>query len=320
MTAMVIGLFWAARKHLWNILRSAVRRSDGRDEDEIMSHRTIVFGTIFSIIYILAWLRCSGMTWTVCLFFLAGMLVLYIGLTRIVVESGLLFIRGPLIPQTFASFAIGPVSIPPQTFAALGISYSWMHELKGFFMPAACHAAKLGDSMQTSRRAVTTCVLLAALVATVVSIWYTIHIGYQHGAQNFGGWIFGRGAQVPYEEVARKMLSNSTTDWQRLSFMGIGAAAMAILMALHHRFPWWPIHPMGLPVAVCSYPMTIYVFSIFLAWFAKTVILWMGGNRLYERVRPFFIGMILGFFIGAGVSFAVDMIWFPEEGHVLYGD
>jgi len=46
----------------------------------------------------------------------------------------------------------------------------------------------------------------------------------------------------------------------------------------------------------------------------------MGGNRLYNQVRPFFIGVILGFFVGAGLSFGVDMLWFPEEGHVLYGD
>jgi len=37
-------------------------------------------------------------------------------------------------------------------------------------------------------------------------------------------------------------------------------------------------------------------------------------------VRPFFIGLILGFFAGAGVSFLVDMAWFPGEGHMLYGD
>ncbi len=319
MTAMVIGLFWAARSHLGNIVRNAFRRHRD-DADEIMSHRAIVFGTVFSLAYILAWLRCSGFTWTLALFFLFGMLVVYIGLTRIVVESGLLFIRGPLIPQTFASFALGPVSLPPQAMASLGLSYSWMHELKGFFMPAACHAAKLADSMRTRRRAVTVCVFWAALVATAVSIWYTIHIGYTHGAQNFGGWIFGRGSQVPYEEVARKMVAAQSADWERLSFMGIGAAAMTLLMACHYRFPWWPVHPMGLPVAVCSYPMTIYVFSIFLAWLAKTIVLWMGGSSLYERVRPFFIGMILGFFVGAGVSFGVDMLWFPEEGHVLYGD
>jgi len=93
-----------------------------------------------------------------------------------------------------------------------------------------------------------------------------------------------------------------------------------VLTALHHAYPWWPIHPMGLPVAVCTYPMTIYVFSIFLGWFAKTTVLRMGGSRLYSQVRPFFIGLILGFFAGAGLSFFVDMIWFPGAGHVLYGD
>ena len=102
--------------------------------------------------------------------------------------------------------------------------------------------------------------------------------------------------------------------------MGIGAGAMALLVFMHYRIAWWPIHPIGLPVAVCSYPMTHYVFSIFVGWLVKTLTLWLGGSQAYRRVRPFFMGVILGFFTGVGVSFLVDVFWFPGEGHVLYGD
>ena len=321
MLVMVVNLFWAARKHLRAMLANAMRPgSGGSDQDEIASHRVIVFGIVLSLVYLLAWLRCSGMTLPVACVFVGVMVVLYVGLTRIVVESGLVFVRGPLIPQTFTAFALGPGSIPPPSLVAMGIHYSWMHELKGFFMPAACHAAKLGDSMRTSRRSVTLCVLIAAGVATVSSIWFTIYMGYHKGALHFGGWIFGRGAQVPYDEVARKMSASLSPDWVRLSFMGVGAVGMVLLIAMHHRFSWWPVHPIGLPVAVCSYPMTHYVFSIFLGWMVKTITLWLGGNRAYQRVRPFFMGVILGFFAGVGVSFLVDVIWFPGAGHVLYGD
>jgi len=318
---MVAGLIWSGRKHFTRIIRNAWKPgSAGTDSDEIMSHRVIVVGTALSVAYLFGWLTCSGMTPVVALLFILSMLILYIGITRIVVESGLVFVRGPIVSQTFTAFTLGPASIPPRAMVAMGLSYSWLHELKGFFMPAACHASRLADSMRTKRRSVTFCVLLAAATATFVSIWFTLYMGYRIGALHFGGWIFGHGAQVPYYEVARKMTAGTSTDWGRLSFMGIGAAAMGVLLLLHYRFAWWPIHPMGLPVAVCSYPMNWYVFSIFLAWLAKYFTLWLGGNSLYRKVRPFFIGAILGFFVGVGISFFVDMVWFPDTGHMLYGD
>jgi hypothetical protein len=31
--------------------------------------------------------------------------------------------------------------------------------------------------------------------------------------------------------------------------------------------------------------------------------------------EAFFIGLILGHFMGAGISFVIDMVWFPGQGH-----
>ncbi len=52
---------------------------------------------------------------------------------------------------------------------------------------------------------------------------------------------------------------------------------------------------------------------------AKTIILRLGGLTLYNKTKPFFFGLLAGFFIGCGISFLVDFMWFPEEGHALYG-
>ena len=30
---------------------------------------------------------------------------------------------------------------------------------------------------------------------------------------------------------------------QKLTFFGVGAAAMSLLTFMQYRFPWWPIHP-----------------------------------------------------------------------------
>ena len=87
-------------------------------------------------------------------------------------------------------------------------------------------------------------------------------------------------------------------------------------MALRYRFPWWPCHPIGF-AAGSVYPVNIVIFPIFVAWFLKLLILRMGGIQTYRSGRPFFIGLILGHFVGAGISFIVDMIWFPGQGHAI---
>ena len=135
----------------------------------------------------------------------------------------------------------------------------------------------------------------------------------------YGGWIFGTGSQVPYVESLRK-IDLKAPDWTRLGHLVSGAGAMGLLTFMRYRFPWWPLHPIGMPVGICSYPMTIIVFSIFVSWLAKWAIMRSGGIGLYQHAQPFFIGLILGYFTGIGLSFCIDMIWFPGQGHPLYGN
>ena len=60
-------------------------------------------------------------------------------------------------------------------------------------------------------------------------------------------------------------------------------------------------------------------FSLFLGWLCKWIIVRLGGIQLYQRARPFFLGLILGYFAGVAVSNVIDVIWFPGQGHWLYG-
>ena len=41
----------------------------------------------------------------------------------------------------------------------------------------------------------------------------------------------------------------------------------------------------------------------------------IGGVELYRRSRPFFLGLLVGHALGVLLSFFVDQIWFPGQGH-----
>lgn len=317
---LVASMTWMARRHLGGILKGAFSKTPLPEEaEEMMSYRALVLSGLGSLLFIIMFLRASGIEYHVLAVFLFAVIVLYLGVTRIVVEGGLLFIRGPLIAPTFTNYALGSHAVGASSAASLGMHYAWQHELKGFFMAAAAHGAKLSDAARRQRRGMTWVILWAGLLALVVSTFFTIWMAYHWGAIKFGGWIFGRGAQVGYDEVIRHVRNPHGPDLPRLMFMGIGVVLMAAVTMLHYRFPWWPLHPIGLPVAICSYPVTHFVVSIFLGWACKTIVIRIGGMHLYERAKFFFLGIILGFFTGCGISFVIDMIWFTGRGHPLYG-
>ena len=87
--------------------------------------------------------------------------------------------------------------------------------------------------------------------------------------------------------------------------MGLGAGVMAALMWARHHFLWWPLNPLGFTIAANWKTGHIFC-SALLAWFLKLVILRYGGVRLYRNLRPFFLGLILGEIVGAGVFLVID--------------
>jgi len=93
---------------------------------------------------------------------------------------------------------------------------------------------------------------------------------------------------------------------------------MLIITQLQYRFSWWPLHPIGMTIA-STHPTRMIAFSLFLAWLAKWFIVKAGGHRAYERFKPLFLGIVLGYFAGAGIAFFVDALFFgPGRGHPIY--
>ena len=134
---------------------------------------------------------------------------------------------------------------------------------------------------------------------------------------NFGTWLFGRGAQVPWEYVVHTFNATKGVEWNKLACFGIGAAVMGLLTALHYQIPWWPINPIGFPVGIV-FKVRWSVFPIFLGWLLRLSFSTAGGTRLVRKMKPFFNGLMLGWFAGAGLSVIVDWVFFFGDGHVIY--
>jgi len=320
---LVLWGLWMARDHIKDVFRKAWDPNLPIDDSrELMSYRAAVVGLVVGIAYMLTWLNKAGMEPSVAIFFLGGVLIAYLGITRLVVQAGVFYLTTPIVSQAMTMMTFGTSSISSSGLAALGLCYSFFGDVQSIFMPAAAHAARLHDTMRMSRRGLCMAIVLALLVGFAVTIIYVISMAYEQGASNFNSWFFrvSSGAGVrSFDDVMAKIKTPADFHAQKLGFFSIGAVAMAFLTLMQYRFPWWPIHPVGLAISAI-WMVRNQAPAIFVAWAAKSLIMRFGGIELYRKASPFFIGLILGHFFGIGISFIVDMIFFPGNGHpVLHG-
>ena len=153
------------------------------------------------------------------------------------------------------------------------------------------------------------------IIAATISVVYTIFLGYNTtGADGFTD-AFGN-AKRGFETLATWITNQTQLTGGEYAGLGIGALIAWLLILAHHSFHWWPLHPIGWAVAQ-TWAITMIASSVFIVWLTKALILKLGGTKLYQKAQPFFIGMLVGYVLGVTISYCVDIVWFPNSGHIV---
>ena len=310
-TFLMVG-FWMGREHLSGVFRKAFKNDRHVDDsDEIVSYRVAVFGFLACGLYLAGFHFAIGMELKFLPLFMFGILILYLGITRIVAEAGTVSLRAALMPQTFGMVLTGTAGLTQRTMVSVALSYVWCSDMKTTVMPALIHGVRLFETLHTNRRKLVW-PLLAAMVSGILSTFaFIIYMGYQGGAANLGGFFTGGDT---WNDLVQKSLNPVGPRWKPILFMGIGATVTGLLMFIRYRFTSFPFHPVGF-AAGQIYPTRDMILPYFGVWLIKVLIIRMGGIQGYRAARPFFIGIVLGHFMGASIGWVVDWIWFPGEGH-----
>lgn len=315
---LVLWGLWTARHHLREVAKKALgRRVTVDDSEEMLSYRVAFFGFWVALAFVFLWLRASGMETKVALVYVAASLVVYLGVARVVCESGLIYVGTPLEPQVFTIDALNARSMSAASLTALAFSNALSSMSKGLFMTAFSHAAKLGDLIRGSRRAVGAGIALAFVAGFVTTVLVTLLLGYSVGAYNFNDFPFARYSQSGFYRSVALIKDPEPRHVESYVLCGIGAAVMSGLTFLRYRFPAWPLHPLGFAISGTFFAR-LSTFTVFLSWGIKWLILKVGGVAFYRRCRPFFLGLLTGYILGVGLSVVVDAIWFPGQGHLIH--
>ncbi len=310
---VIIGL-WMARKHLQDVWRKALGHdSELKDSDELFSYRTAVIGVMAGVLYISLWLHQAGMSFPIIGLFLLFLFMFYLAIARVVAEAGLVMIDLPINAHEFTVGMVGSVNLSGQDVTALGLTNAFARNWRTFTMIGISHVAWLREQLFPERRQLFMWCAIAFGVSTLVSFVYIIFAGYEFGAQNLRTNPGGLGTGF-YNAIIAWTNNATLVSALEMSFLMSGGVLMVVLSLCRYLFYWWPLHPIGL-VVVASAPARGAIFPIFLAWFIQAILLRIGGGKLYRDAQPFFIGILIGYVLGQGLSFLVDSLWFPDAPH-----
>lgn len=315
----VLWSLWTARRHIAEVFTKAFRGEHAPEGIELLSYRTAVFGLMGSVVYLIAFLARSGLVWWVIPVFLIFMFILYIGMTRIIAQTGLAFLDLPVNAHHFTIMFLGSGNIPPGSLTAFGLASAYARNWRSAGFGTIAHVDKLMSDLRQSKRRLLGILVLTFVISMLSSVLYTLYIGYTTtGAYNFGTRdAFGGINESYYDDVVRWIRNADQFKPSEFLFLVIGGVTMLVMTVLTRRFPGWPLAPVGFTVAfadVCR----LLMFSLFLAWLAKIMVLRLGGVGAYRRAQPLVWGVLVGHCAGVLLGFAVDWIWFPGQGHALH--
>ena len=119
-----------------------------------------------------------------------------------------------------------------------------------------------------------------------------------------------------YDLIVTWMKNSTTISGAEVFFLAAGMLMVTGMTLARYYFSWWPISPIGFVVAAGG-PARHAFFPVFLSWLLKTILIRIGGVRLYHAVQPLMIGIIVGYVLGAAIAVLVDYWYFRGTIHEL---
>jgi hypothetical protein len=310
---ILFGL-WSARRHLMDVLRKAWNPNQGMDDsEELLRYRTAVIGFFISFIFVCFWLWRSGVPALFVPVLVIVSLLFFIWVARAVTTAGVATARSPVVPAYFIISGFGTSALGGKGLVALDFSFIWQGESRTSPMVACMHGLKLAESIVGSKTRLFWGMMIALACSFVGAAFMTLYVCHTYGAINLShiNWAGAHG----WPRIAPLMIDSPDANMRGWLFKGIGALGSGLLSLAQHRWFWWPLHPLGFAISVGWLAGHIW-FASLVAWVLKLTVMRYGGVSLFQALKPFFFGLIIGEVTLNGVwGFIFWMI--GERGRIL---
>ena len=302
---------WNARDRLRDAVSEA-RHNRPRGAQDFLSSRTSILLILIGITFSVCWLVAAGFQPSVAFVIVIAVLITYVGVSKMIAELGLPYLGSPLGAEGFAVAAFGTSSMTPASILLLSITKNLEGYSSGMVMSHLTMVQKIRGSLDPRRLLVG--ILAALLLAYLLSMVYTIWLGYGHGAYNFSSYTYSYYARRSYQRVVFRLGNPWAFDVHRMTILAVGGTVMAALMGLRYKVSWFRLNPVGLAIPLIPHQFSTFVVALLI----KTILLRVGGMHTFHRGIPFFVGLVAGYASGVAFSSMIDLLFFPGTGHGVH--
>lgn len=316
---LVLFGIWSGRRTLAAYIRKGLKGDD--DEVSWLSPRTALVAFGLGAGGLAVWHSALGIrSFGPLLAFMVSLPLWFLGAARVTLESAL-EVQIPGDPTQFALLAGGTLALLPAGCIALALTSGWMTN----------YASQVTNTLQTGRfrsqfripRMLFFVALAAVALATAIGMYSTAFVCYEYGANSFGNWAYEWHMRIPFDRATEGARASFSTDAGRIGWLGLGMGIMSVLIFLRNRVVGWFLHPVGFILSSLGIKAGTnsneYVFTGFLAWGLKTLVLRLGGVEAYERFKPFFGGMVVGHLLPNMLGLLMNVVSYIYQGRPLGG-
>jgi hypothetical protein len=268
---------------------------------------------------LIIWQMSAGMSPFFACLSVAIYFMIALGLTRLVSQSGVMLAAwsAEWLPSDVITQNLGNPIVPPRSLTMIYMEQAmFINDRRTIEMPFLMNSLKMAHSAGLRTRPLAVLIMASVCAAMALSLVVGLKLGYSHGAldlryeasQHIPTWNWGR--------LMGNFANKEGPNKAYISAVGIGAVLMSLLTYLHRNVSWWRLSPIGYLMGR-SYGLGRTFAPTFIGWTANVLASRYGGLRLYRRLRPFFIGLIIGEFVAVVFWLAADGI-IGVKGHDLF--
>jgi len=307
-TAIVAMVLFNSRHYLRDTLRQAFSSHSSisdTEKKEATSYRTAYLILTAGAVMVLLWLMSAGIDFLSALsiltftIFIGGVSGFYIyahtGFAAINNLQGS-FADFPVLVRFADQLPAGGSLTEPNIIMSnfLGGTFSNGTILMDF-PTAQMMPFRMASLTSTSNRNTYLVAVVTVLIATPLILMTKIWVVSMYGTK-----VFSTKYGCSIEGICAGNLQSGIKNYLPLIEYGfVGFVITFALAMLHSRFVWFPFEPLGFVIATSMAGSFYGVWSAFLgAWILKTLVLRIGGSKLYERSIQIVGGLLAGVFIG----------------------
>lgn len=310
-------LLYTGRTFYWAVITKAFLfgKPKEHEEESVFAARILIFA------FIGLWISFSMMNidWLIALIYSMALLLFFLVFTRIICETGIPFLATGFQPGVLLVKFLGPAAVGAGPLVMLYYLGSIITRgSRQCLMPYIATGLKVADDTNVKRKKLLGVLFVATLVALVVGYSATMRNVYSFGSQNDGiahrvnpvttinqalvhlDWLEDSGQiSLAKEASGLEKLQLIALNPRFMRYALVGLVLVIGFSMIRFRYTWWPIHPV-IFLMMQSKPLEMTFWSFLVGWAVKLLVVRFGGGKVYQNLKPFFIGLIFGELIAGG--------------------